>query len=43
MFEVVGSSKEESMEFYNRWNEEVKKTVPADRLLVHFYHYDLVK
>ncbi len=34
MFGVVGSSVEESAEFYNRWNEEVKKVVPADRLLV---------
>ena len=36
MFEVVGSSLEETVEFYNKWNEEVKRTVPADRLLVHF-------
>jgi hypothetical protein len=34
MFGVVGSSVEESAEFYNRWNDEVKKVVPADRLLV---------
>lgn len=34
MFEVAGSSLEESVEFYNHWNEEVKRTVPADRLLV---------
>lgn len=34
MFEVVGSSKEETVEFYNKWNDEVKRTVPADRLLV---------
>ena len=34
MFSVVGSSVEETSEFYNKWNEEVKKTVPANRLLV---------
>ena len=34
MFSVVGSSVEETADFYNKWNEEVKKTVPADRLLV---------
>jgi hypothetical protein len=34
MFSVVGSSVEETSAFYNKWNEEVKKTVPANRLLV---------
>ncbi len=34
LFGVVGSSLEESVEFYEKWNEEVKRTVPADRLLV---------
>jgi len=34
LFEVVGSSQEESFEFYNRWNEEVKATVPPEQLLV---------
>ena len=33
---MVGSSVQESVDFYNRWNEEVKKSVPADRLLVIF-------
>lgn len=34
MFEVVANGKEESIEFYNKWVEEVKQTVPKDRLLV---------
>ena len=42
MFEVVGSSLEETVEFYNKWNEEVKRTVPADRLLVHTLTIQLI-
>lgn len=34
VFGVAESSVEESADFYNNWIEEVRRTVPADRLLV---------
>jgi hypothetical protein len=43
LFEVVGSSQEESFEFYDRWNEEVKATVPPERLLVMIFFLHFLK
>ena len=34
LFDVMDEGKEASVEYYNSWVEEVKKTVPEDRLLV---------
>lgn len=34
MLGVTEDGLEASVEFYNRWVEDVKKTVPADKLLV---------
>ena len=35
MFGAVGAGKEVAVEFFNRWVDEVKATVPNDRLLIH--------
>ena len=34
LFDATADGVEASVEFYNRWVEEVKTSVPADRLLV---------
>ena len=34
VFGVIGQGKEASIDFYNQWVEEVKKTVPKERLLI---------
>merc|ERR1712223_1318980 len=34
LFDVMDKGKEASVKYYNDWVEEVKKTVPSDRLLV---------
>jgi hypothetical protein len=34
MFQVIGEGKEASVEFYNNWVEQVKATVPKERLLI---------
>ena len=34
MFQVIEEGKEASIEFYNAWVDEVKNTVPKERLLV---------
>ena len=34
LFGAVESGLEESKRFYNQWNEEVKATVPKERLLI---------
>ena len=34
MFQVIEEGKEASVKFYNDWVEDVKKTVPKERLLI---------
>ena len=34
MFGIVGEGEEAAVEFFERWVDEVKRTVPEDRLLV---------
>ncbi len=34
VYGVIGEGKEASVEFYKKWVEEVKRTVPKDRLLI---------
>ena len=34
MFDAISSGKSDSVDFFNKWTEEVKRTVPKDRLLV---------
>ena len=34
VYGVIGEGREVSTEFYNKWVEEVKKTVPKERLLI---------
>ena len=34
MFQVIEEGEEASIKFYNDWVEEVKRTVPEDRLLI---------
>ena len=34
MFSTIEAGREESVKFYNDWVEEVKRTVPQDKLLV---------
>ena len=34
LFEAIGQGKEVSAEFYNNWIEDVKRTVPSDKLLI---------
>ena len=34
IFEVIEEGKDSSIEFYNNWVEDVKKTVPKERLLI---------
>ena len=34
MFGVIGEGREASTEFYNKWVEEVKNSVPKERLLI---------
>ncbi len=37
-FEGKGQDREHTIALFNRWNDEVKATVPADRLLVYQVH-----
>ena len=34
MFDTIEAGEEEAVKFFNKWTEEVKKTVPKERLLV---------
>lgn len=34
MFQVIGEGKEASVQFYNEWVEQVKATVPREKLLI---------
>ena len=34
MYEVIEAGRAESVKYFNEWSEEVKRTVPKDRLLI---------
>ncbi len=34
MMQAIAEGKDSSVRFFNQWNEQVKKVVPEDRLLV---------